>query len=356
MSFLNLISMRSFCMVLASVLLTTGGSLSAHANEQVVFASWGGSFQDALRDTMLDPAAQKLGLTIKEDTTNGIQDVRAQITAGAVAWDISEQALSDCVRLKREGSLEPIDYGVVSNDGIPSSLLDSEWVGMLTYSLVIGWQAEKFGDNGPQSWADFWNTETYPGTRAMFNSVSHALEAALMADGVDPADVNKVLRSEGGIDRAFAKLDKIAPDITVWYRGGSQAAQLMADKEIDFIHIGNGRADALNADAIKVGFTWNQATTDADCLLVPRGAPNRENAMRVINEILSAEAQARMAVAISYGPVNARAFDTGLISPELAAKNNAAPDNMKTQVVIDASFYVENFAELQERFDALVQQ
>ncbi len=329
---------------------------AANAEGDVVFSSWGGSFQDALREAMLAPAAQKLGLTIKEDTTNGISDVRAQITAGAVAWDITEQALSDCARLKQEGALESIDYGVVSTDGIPESLVDDQWVGLLTYSLVIGWQAEKFGERGPQSWADFWNTEAFPGTRAMFNSVSHALEAALMADGVAPADVNSELQSEGGLDRAFAKLEEIAPDITVWYRGGSQAAQLMADGEIDYIHIGNGRAEALNADSETVGYTWNQSTTDADCLLVPKGAPNRENAMLVLNEILSAEAQARMAVAISYGPVNANAFETGLISPELAAKNNAAPDNMKTQVVIDASFYVENFAELQERFDTLVQQ
>lgn len=345
-------------LALAASIVTGSLAVAApvFAEGEVMFSSWGGSFQDALRESMLDPAAQKLELTIKEDTTNGISDVRAQITAGAVAWDISEQALSDCARLKQEGALEPIDYDVVSTDGIPDSLVDSAWVGMMTYSLVIGWQAEKFGENGPQSWADFWETEAYPGTRAMFNSVSHALEAALMADGVDPKDVNKVLRSEGGVDRAFAKLEEIAPDITVWYRGGSQAAQLMADEEIDIIQIGNGRADALNADAMQVGFTWNQATTDADCLLVPKGAPNRENAMRVINEMLSAEAQARMAVAISYGPVNSNAFETGLISPELAAKNNAAPNNMKTQVVLDAGFYVENFAELQERFDTLVQQ
>ena len=339
--------------IVASSLVLTA---PAFADGEVVFASWGGSFQEALRNSMLDPAAKKLGIMIKEDTTNGIQDVRAQITAGSVAWDITEQALSDCARLKQEGALEPINYDVVSTDGIPSSLVDKEWVGLLTYSLVIGWQSNKFGNNGPQSWADFWNTEAYPGTRAMFNSVSHALEAALMADGVDPIDVNKVLNSKGGVDRAFAKLKEIAPDITVWYRGGSQAAQLMADDEIDFIHIGNGRAEALNADSIKVGFTWNQATTDADCLLIPKGAPNRENAMLVLNEMLSAESQARMAVAISYGPVNANSFETGLISNELAAKNNAAPDNMKTQVVIDAGFYVKNFVELQERFDAMVQQ
>ena len=156
------------CLTLSMGLGIGLGNIAKADGHSVVFASWGGSFQDALRSSMLDPAAEALNITIKEDTTNGPQDVRAQITAGAVAWDITEQALSDCARLKQEGALEAIDYGVVSTDGIPAGLVDSHWVGLLTYSLVIGWQAEKFGENGPQSWADFWNTETYPGTRSMF--------------------------------------------------------------------------------------------------------------------------------------------------------------------------------------------
>ena len=81
----------------------------AFAEGEVVFASWGGSFQDALRSAMLDPAAEALNVTVKEDTTNGIQDVRAQITAGAVAWDVTEQDLPSCETLSREGNLEPIE-------------------------------------------------------------------------------------------------------------------------------------------------------------------------------------------------------------------------------------------------------
>ncbi len=134
---------RSFSTGIVAGIIATSLAMAApaFAEGEVVFSSWGGSFQDALRDSMLNPAAQKLGLTIKEDTTNGIQDVRAQITAGAVAWDITEQALADCARLKQEGALEPINYDVVSTDGIPAGLVDSDWVGLLTYSLVIGWQA-----------------------------------------------------------------------------------------------------------------------------------------------------------------------------------------------------------------------
>ena len=79
----------------------------------VMFASWGGSFQDALRSSMLTPAAQDLGIEVKEDTTNGIQDIRTQISANAVAWDVAEMELSACETLSREGSLEPIDYKMV---------------------------------------------------------------------------------------------------------------------------------------------------------------------------------------------------------------------------------------------------
>lgn len=78
---------------------------------------------------MLEPASRKLGITVREDTTNGIQDVRAQITAGRVAWDVTEQELPACETLKRDGMLEPLDYGVIKTDGIPRELVNSHYVG-----------------------------------------------------------------------------------------------------------------------------------------------------------------------------------------------------------------------------------
>jgi len=68
------------------------GSMVPAARAQqgtVTFSSWGGAFQDALRETMLKPAAQRLGIAVREDTTNGIQDVRAQITARRITCFLS---------------------------------------------------------------------------------------------------------------------------------------------------------------------------------------------------------------------------------------------------------------------------
>ena len=112
----------------------------AFAEGDVVFASWGGSFQDALRSAMLDPASKALNVTVKEDTTNGIQDVRAQITAGAVAWDVTEQDLPSCETLSREGSLEPIDYSIVDTTGIPEELIHENYIGFINFTKVIAYR------------------------------------------------------------------------------------------------------------------------------------------------------------------------------------------------------------------------
>ena len=339
--------------IVASSLVLT---VPAYADGEVVFASWGGSFQDALRSSMLEPAAKALNITVKEDTTNGIQDVRAQITAGAVAWDVTEQDLPSCETLSREGSLEPIDYSIVDTTGIPKELIHENYIGFINFTKVIAYNKAVFGDNGPSNWAEFWDLENFPGKRGMHGKVNYNLEAALMADGVPMKDVYDTLATDEGVKRAWAKLGEIAPEVTVWYRGGSQSAQLLRDGEVDVIHMGHNRVESVIASGIDVAYAFDGGTMDIDCLLVPKGAPNAENAMRLINEVLSAESQARLAVTMPLGPVNAGAFGTGIISEEMAVKVNTHPANYEKQLLVDPNFYIGQLGELTEEFDTLIQQ
>jgi putative spermidine/putrescine transport system substrate-binding protein len=343
---------------LAAGIMASGLALTApaFADGEVVFASWGGSFQDALRSAMLEPAASALNVTVKEDTTNGIQDVRAQITAGAVAWDVTEQDLPSCETLSREGSLEPIDYSIVDTTGIPKELIHENYIGFINFTKVIAYRKDTFGDNGPSNWAEFWDLENFPGKRGMHGKVNYNLEAALMADGVPMQEVYETLATDAGRERAWAKLEKIAPEVTVWYRGGSQSAQLLRDGEVDAIHMGHNRVESVIASGIDVTYAFDGGTMDVDCLLVPKGAPNVENAMRLINELLSAEAQARLAVTMPLGPVNTGAFDTGIISGEAALLVNTHPNNYGKQLLVDPNFYIGQLGELTEEFDTLIQQ
>jgi putative spermidine/putrescine transport system substrate-binding protein len=327
-----------------------------YAEQTVVFASWGGAFQDALRSAMLEPAAQHLNIQVKEDTTNGIQDIRAQITAGAVAWDVAEMELSAAETLKREGSLEPLDYSVIDTKGIPKELINSHYIGFINFTKVITYRKDKYGENGPKTWADFWDIKKFPGKRSMHGKVNYNLEASLMADGVAISDVYKVLATKDGLERAWKKFAEIVPHVTVWYRGGSQSAQLLRDGEVDIIHMGHNRVESVKASGIEVAYTFNGGTMDVDCLFVPKGAPNKANAMKLINQMLTGKAQARLAKTMPLGPVNTVAFDTGILTTEEALLVNTYPTNYDKQLLIDPNFYIGQLGTLTERFDTLIQQ
>ena len=331
-------------------------SIAKADGHSVMFASWGGSFQDALRTTMLTPAAEKLGIEVEEDTTNGIQDVRSQISAGAVSWDVTEQELSVCETLKQEDSLEPLDYSLINSAGIPPELVNSHYVGLLAFTKVISYRQDKFGDNGPQSWADFWDVEKFPGKRGMHGKVNYNLEAALMADGVAKSEIYNVLSTKKGQERAWAKLAEIVPHVTVWYRGGSQSAQILRDGEVDVVHMGHNRVESVANSGVDVAYTFQDGTMDVDCLLVPKGAPNYANAMKLINSVLSASSQATLAKTMPLGPVNKYAFDAGVLSIEQAKNVNTHPDNYDKQLLVDPNFYIGQLDVLTERFDTLIQQ
>ena len=339
--------------LIVGVSVLTGNAVAQQG--AVTFASWGGAFQDALRKTMLEPATKKLGITLKEDTTNGIQDVRAQITAGKVAWDVTEQELPTCETLKRDGMLEPLDYSVIKTDGVPKELINSHYVGFINFTKVIAYRKDKFGDNGPKTWADFWDIKKFPGKRSMHGRVNYNLEAALLADGVPAANVYKLLATKEGQERAWKKLAEIAPHVTVWYRGGSQSAQLLRDGEVDMIHMGHNRVESVKASGKPVAYTFDGGTMDIDCLLVPKGAPNKANAMKLINEMLEARAQATLAKAMPLGPVNVKAFDSGVLTPQEMLNVNTHASNYGKQLLVDPNFYIGQLDRLTERFDTLIQ-
>jgi spermidine/putrescine-binding protein len=56
----------------------------------------------------------------------------------------------------------------------------------------MAYNADKL-KTAPTSWADFWDTKTFPGKRGLRKGAKYTLEFALMADGVAPKDVYKVL-------------------------------------------------------------------------------------------------------------------------------------------------------------------
>ncbi|MGD9945076.1 MAG: ABC transporter substrate-binding protein [Burkholderiaceae bacterium] len=321
-------------------LLASVYSSASPAQESVTLAGWGGVTTEATLKGLFSMAKSQ-NINVRSELHGGLPGLVAQVNGGRVAWDLVMYGFVDCERAAKDGLLEPIDYGVVNN----ISQIDKQryakpdYVGVFAFSYGVAYNTKKFGASPPTGWKDFWDVKKFPGRRALFATGTYVLEAALLADGVPDSEVYPLLKTPAGVDRAFKKLEEIKPHIAVWWNSSGQAMQLIRDGEVDMIMLANGRARALIQDGANVGFVWNQAMIEDECLAVPKGARNKAAAMKLINSSLLPEPQARFGTMIDYGPVNQAAYSLGIMTPEQVAQMPTAPANLNKQFVISPEFY-----------------
>lgn len=322
-----------------SALLMSSAALVAgpvNAAEQITFVSQGGAYQEAQTKAILDPVAEKLGITVNQDSSPDAWPViKTQTETGKPVWDVIDTPTKDCIRGGEQGMIEKLDFSKLPNvESMPAEYKSPYSVAYEFYSSVLAYNKEKFGDNPPKTWADFWDVKKFPGTRALRNHPLATLEAALLADGV-PADKLYPL----DVDRAFKKLEEIKPYIAVWWTSGAQSAQLLADGEVDMEMAWNGRVSAVVKEGMPIGYTFNEGFLQYTSLCILKGAPNLETGVKFINAALDPEIQANFPAYIDYGPANPAAYKTGKISPERAAEMPSSPDNASRQVLVSDEWW-----------------
>lgn len=339
--------------LLMAGVVATGAQASFASADDITFSSWGGAYQESQREAFLDPAEEALGITIAEDSHTGLAAIKTQVLSRNVYWDVVDLSVTDCQRGEKDGIWEQLDYDRIPNaDDIPDQFKTDYWVGLITYSTVLGWNTDTVTGDVPRNWAEFFDTDQFPGARTMRNTARESLEIALMADGVAPEDLYPL-----DVDRAYSKLEEIEPHITTWWSSGAQSAQLVSDGSVDYAALWNGRIAAAMADGAAADFHWNEAILQVECLVVPKGTDNKDQAMQVINEMLDAENQARFATIIPYGPVNPAAYDTGILTDEAAAELPTAEANYEGSAVLNAEFWTSDEGEKAlERWERFTQQ
>jgi putative spermidine/putrescine transport system substrate-binding protein len=326
------------------------GGIAQAEDKTVTIVSWGGTTQDAERTSVWTPIAKELDITIKEDTLSANSDIKARVQAGNVTWDIVDVGSAGCVDFARQGLLEPLDYSVIKTGSTDPNLVQKNWVGWYTFSTIMAWNKDALKGQEPKDWGDFWDTKKFPGPRSLGNDTANNLEFALMADGVAPDKLYPL-----DVDRAFRKLAQIKPELKVWWQSGAQSVQLVQSGEANLISLWNARAVAAQKGA-NVGYTFNQGVLDFECLVIPKGAPHRELAYKVINGIISADREAAFAKALPYGPVNPDAYADGRLPADFAKTLPSSPENKNRQALVDPTWWIEHQAAVTERFQEFIQQ
>ena len=318
--------------VLSASLLTLACQ-AAQAADNVNFVSWGGSTQDAQKDSWATPFSKATGIKVVQDGPTDYGKLKAMVESGNVQWDVVDVEADFALRAASEGLLEPLDFKQIQRDKIDPRFASDHGVGSFFFSFVLGYNEGKLGANKPVDWSALFDTKAYPGKRALYKWPSPGvLELALLADGVAPDKLYPL-----DLDRAFKKLDTIKKDI-VWWGGGAQSQQLLASGEATLGQFWNGRVYALQQDGAPVGVSWKQNLVMADFLVVPKGAKNKDAAMKFIANASSAKGQADFANATAYAPVNVDSVP--MLDEQLAP--NLPTAHAADQVTLDFAYWAKN--------------
>ncbi len=339
--------------LLTAAVLAALGAAPLQARDLTI-TSWGGAYQDAQRAVYFAPFEAETDTKLIEDSWNGgIGALRAKAEAPEGDWDVVQVEADELVLGCEEGILEPLDWERLGGeDAYLEPAVNECGIGAIVWATVMAYDGAKFeGEAAPSTWADFFDTEKFPGKRALRRGPRQALEFALMADGVPPEGIYDVLASDEGVDRAFAKLDTIK-DSLIWWEAGAQPPQLLASGEVVMTSAYNGRITAANQDEGRdFAIAWDAGFVyQIDSLVIPSNSPNKEAALDLIAFMSEPENQAKLPPLIPYGPTNKEAAD--MVPEDVAVNTPTYPENLAHGVNFERDFWVDRIETLNERFNA----
>lgn len=343
------VSKKFSSLAIASALLAVGAG-HAQARDLTV-VNFGGANGDAQEVAFIKPLEKEMGKKIIAVAYNGEQaKVKAMVETHDVVWDAVEVETGDLGRGCDEGLYEKLNWDHIGkkSDFIPAAVRECG-AGAFVWSTVLAYNGKTL-KTAPTSWADFWNVKKFPGKRGMRKGARYNLEFALMADGVAPQDVYKVLSTPAGVDRAFKKLTELKPYIQ-WWEAGAQPPQMLAAGDVVMSTAYNGRISAANQENhLSLKTVWNQNIYDLDYWVIPTGTPNKAQAEQFIKFATSPGPQAAYSHQIAYGPTNKAAIKN-LDAKTLADLPNS-PENGKNALLSSYDFWADHGEELEQRFTA----
>ncbi|HEX7074018.1 MAG TPA: ABC transporter substrate-binding protein [Hyphomicrobiaceae bacterium] len=282
---------------------------SAKANDDtVVFAGWGGNWQEAEREYFFKDFERETGIRVVDVPDLDLAKVKTMVDSGNVSWDVV-QALDMWVADKdKAASLwEEIDYSEIQSEGVPKDLLRPYGAGVATFAMILAYNTKAFeGKQAPASWADYWDFEKFVGKRGMIDAPRYALEIALMAKGVPPKDLYPL-----DVEGALEHWDKIKNDV-LWWDKFPQSINLLASGELAVTMTSHGRVMSLLEEEpdTPIKIVWSQGILTTDFLSIPKGSKRKKNAQKLISWMLDPKRQADYAKATGVGPSNFKALDS----------------------------------------------
>ena len=324
------------------------GGETEELSGDLVFTGFGGALGDAEKAAYFE-GFQKLhpDVNITYDEGADFAKLKAMVETGNVTWDIYT---GDLYAPDPSEFFEKIDCAIVPCDEIIEDTNISEYVQIYyTYSNLITYDPSKFTDGHPTTWAEFFDTDTFPGKRALPKTSSNAMTMftiALLADGVTEDDLFPL-----DYDRAMKKLDTIKDDI-VFFETNAQCPQLIRDGEATVGMCLTGRVVNAIKDGANLEMEWNQNISGSGAVSIVKGTKNLPAAQAFVAYMLGADTNAELSNYIAYGPTNKNAADK--TNPEIAEFLLSSHQDAES-ISYNWPYARENGPDMTDRFDQWLQ-
>ncbi len=309
-------------------------------SKQLVIAGFGGTTQDARSEIFVKTFAERVGVRPIEPMVEGSLGDDMILGTTEPKWDMSHSSNWFIDYALKEGKkpLPKLDPAVPREDNVEGNNAEYSVQTFVT-AYVAGHLPDTFGADGPQSWADVYDTKKFPGKRIVpapgfYEGVA---EPALLADGVTPDELYPL-----DLERAQAKIASIWDDL-VFYTEYPQMQTLLTSKS-GVIAIGpNGLLQGLVNKGVDVTIAWGAMPILApNCFIINPDAPNMDAAQAYAAWVTDPKRIAEFCKATHYGPGFKAAFDE--MDEETKQGLPNAPG--RETASYDSAYFVDNYDKL----------
>ena len=300
------------------------------------------------RSPISSRSPRRPGTSIATQIYDGsLAKIKAMIGGDSSPVDVVDLSSSALGALCNDGLLETIEAsslgaapsGESAEQDFFTGGLSSCGVASVAWSTAIAFDRQAFPRRSPAKSPISSTLKRFPGKRALPNRPRYTLELALLADGVDPANVYTELATPEGVDRAFKALDKIKND-TFWWDNAQEPISWLLEKKAVMAAGYSGRIfRAAVGDSKRFGVIWDGQVYDLDLWAIPKGAKNKDGAKRFIVFASDPARLAAQAELIAYGPMRKSALQLvgkhPVINVEMKDFLPTSPDNFKKALKFD---------------------
>jgi putative spermidine/putrescine transport system substrate-binding protein len=333
------------------IALGLGGHQAASAQEVVRIVTFGGSYEDFLKQEVAEEFEQETGIRVVLDSwTLNMAEVRAMVEANSVTADLFVGDPWDAVSGCQEGILEEIDPSFLGDlSDLRDGAVQPCGIGSHLFTITFTWDTERT-PNPPTNIAGFFDPESYPGKRSLTSRLYTTFEYALMADGVPNDEIYEVLRQPDGIERVFKVLEPMKDQI-IWWNAAQLSVTTLAEGEVTYSMVPINRYfNAVLNDGRSWDTTWERFAYGYDTWFIPTGSPNKDNALKFLQFMMDPIRLGKLATHFVTPPARISA---------LQHMDQAVAERIdfdQQPLAFDVEFWADHLDSFKRRFEAWVQQ